>query len=318
MLIYHLGRQRISVAGDNQHCPELGRVRFSSPATILKGADSPAGFDSRPGAQRGTKDHALPAFAACAGLPELRDSWCSTTIRRTIRRASSSISVCQREETSSAPSAREAIRCPPGWTGKGWACHQLAAAARGEYLLFTDADTVHEPAKRSAHASAMPLKQAHRSYLPGPDKSRVHVEREGRDPTRLRAIARARCRTGCCIGSSAASDFARLDVATKSRHSWRGERAICPLPPRRLRKNRRTCGGSRSSGGRCGVGSARGRAYGGGHCASINCDGSRLIRLPDVHVFRGSLGGFHQKSCARLSTNPPRRFGCLASCKRPV
>jgi chlorobactene glucosyltransferase len=34
---------------------------------------------------------------------------------------------------------------PAGWTGKAWACHQLAAAARGSYLLFTDADTVHDP-----------------------------------------------------------------------------------------------------------------------------------------------------------------------------
>ena len=34
---------------------------------------------------------------------------------------------------------------PDGWTGKAWACHQLAAEARGDYLLFTDADTAHEP-----------------------------------------------------------------------------------------------------------------------------------------------------------------------------
>lgn len=34
---------------------------------------------------------------------------------------------------------------PPGWTGKAWACHQLASAAVGEWMLFTDADTVHEP-----------------------------------------------------------------------------------------------------------------------------------------------------------------------------
>jgi chlorobactene glucosyltransferase len=34
---------------------------------------------------------------------------------------------------------------PPGWVGKNWACHQLAQVADGEYLLFTDADTVHEP-----------------------------------------------------------------------------------------------------------------------------------------------------------------------------
>ena len=34
---------------------------------------------------------------------------------------------------------------PQGWTGKNWACHQLAAAAKGDYFLFTDADTVHSP-----------------------------------------------------------------------------------------------------------------------------------------------------------------------------
>lgn len=34
---------------------------------------------------------------------------------------------------------------PRGWTGKCWACHQLAAKATGDYLLFTDADTVHHP-----------------------------------------------------------------------------------------------------------------------------------------------------------------------------
>ncbi len=34
---------------------------------------------------------------------------------------------------------------PPGWIGKSWACHQLANAAAGELLLFTDADTVHHP-----------------------------------------------------------------------------------------------------------------------------------------------------------------------------
>lgn len=34
---------------------------------------------------------------------------------------------------------------PAGWLGKHWACHQLAQAAQGELLLFTDADTWHEP-----------------------------------------------------------------------------------------------------------------------------------------------------------------------------
>jgi chlorobactene glucosyltransferase len=35
---------------------------------------------------------------------------------------------------------------PQGWFGKPWACTQGARAARGDLLLFTDADTVHEPA----------------------------------------------------------------------------------------------------------------------------------------------------------------------------
>ena len=34
---------------------------------------------------------------------------------------------------------------PEGWKGKPWAMHQGAAVARGEWLLFTDADTVHAP-----------------------------------------------------------------------------------------------------------------------------------------------------------------------------
>lgn len=34
---------------------------------------------------------------------------------------------------------------PPGWLGKHFACQQLLDSADGEYLLFTDADTVHAP-----------------------------------------------------------------------------------------------------------------------------------------------------------------------------
>ncbi|MBV8345731.1 MAG: glycosyltransferase [Candidatus Eremiobacteraeota bacterium] len=33
---------------------------------------------------------------------------------------------------------------PPGWVGKPWALAQGARAARGDWLLFTDADTAHE------------------------------------------------------------------------------------------------------------------------------------------------------------------------------
>jgi len=34
---------------------------------------------------------------------------------------------------------------PDGWHGKSWACFQLGRQAKGERLLFTDADTMHEP-----------------------------------------------------------------------------------------------------------------------------------------------------------------------------
>jgi len=39
---------------------------------------------------------------------------------------------------------------PEGWIGKNWACHQLSEAATGEWLLFTDADTVHSAGAVSA------------------------------------------------------------------------------------------------------------------------------------------------------------------------
>lgn len=34
---------------------------------------------------------------------------------------------------------------PEGWAGKPYACHQLSLVAQGDYLLFTDADTLHAP-----------------------------------------------------------------------------------------------------------------------------------------------------------------------------
>lgn len=34
---------------------------------------------------------------------------------------------------------------PAGWNGKSYACHRLAEQAKGEWLLFTDADTQHTP-----------------------------------------------------------------------------------------------------------------------------------------------------------------------------
>jgi chlorobactene glucosyltransferase len=46
---------------------------------------------------------------------------------------------------------------PEGWHGKAWACFQLAREAKGELMLFTDADTFHGPdaLRRSAGALAV-------------------------------------------------------------------------------------------------------------------------------------------------------------------
>jgi chlorobactene glucosyltransferase len=54
---------------------------------------------------------------------------------------------------------------PAGWVGKPWACAQGAAQARGAWLLFTDADSRHEPHAsismlafaRDAHADAITI-----------------------------------------------------------------------------------------------------------------------------------------------------------------
>ncbi|HEV2643032.1 MAG TPA: glycosyltransferase family 2 protein [Candidatus Elarobacter sp.] len=49
---------------------------------------------------------------------------------------------------------------PDGWVGKPWAVAQGERAARGEWLLFTDADTWHAP---HACASALAFARAHRA-----------------------------------------------------------------------------------------------------------------------------------------------------------
>lgn len=49
---------------------------------------------------------------------------------------------------------------PPGWYGKPWACWQGYEAARGELLLFTDADTRHEPALLGHAVGAMLAEEA--------------------------------------------------------------------------------------------------------------------------------------------------------------
>jgi chlorobactene glucosyltransferase len=49
---------------------------------------------------------------------------------------------------------------PDGWAGKNWACHQLAQAATGEVLLFTDADVRWEAGAVRALMAEMQRTQA--------------------------------------------------------------------------------------------------------------------------------------------------------------
>ncbi|MET0741127.1 MAG: glycosyltransferase family 2 protein [Candidatus Nanopelagicales bacterium] len=47
------------------------------------------------------------------------------------------------------------VEPPGGWLGKPWACHQLATQARGDVLVFVDADVVLEPHAVAATVSLM-------------------------------------------------------------------------------------------------------------------------------------------------------------------
>jgi chlorobactene glucosyltransferase len=56
---------------------------------------------------------------------------------------------------------------PEGWAGKPFACYQLAKMARGSWLLFVDADTIHAPHMlRSVLALAQELKPSLLSGFP--------------------------------------------------------------------------------------------------------------------------------------------------------
>lgn len=49
---------------------------------------------------------------------------------------------------------------PAGWLGKNWACHQLAQAATGDWLIFSDADVRWSPGALAALAAEMSRTQA--------------------------------------------------------------------------------------------------------------------------------------------------------------
>src|SRR5579864_2811456 len=63
---------------------------------------------------------------------------------------------------------------PSGWSGKSNACLTGARLAKGKWLLFTDADTVHAPnALASALREAQELGAAMLSFSPGQDTKTI-------------------------------------------------------------------------------------------------------------------------------------------------
>lgn len=107
------------------------------------------------GAQR-TAEHGTRARPRVSLLVPARDE--GETLPRTlptwIAQAADELIVLDDASTDATPrilAAAPGVRVvngaplPPGWSGKNWACHQLAAAARGEVLVFTDADVAWAP-----------------------------------------------------------------------------------------------------------------------------------------------------------------------------
>ena len=72
----------------------------------------------------------------------------------------------------------EGAELPFGWVGKSWACHQGAAKASGNLLLFTDADTYHTPQLLGQAVAGMEDDQAHVLSVVGQQEMRTFWERK--------------------------------------------------------------------------------------------------------------------------------------------
>jgi chlorobactene glucosyltransferase len=63
-------------------------------------------------------------------------------------------------DTSNRVQLLQGAKLAEGWLGKNWACHQLFQAAKGDFLLFTDADTDHGLRALTSAIAAMEQEQA--------------------------------------------------------------------------------------------------------------------------------------------------------------
>ena len=136
---------------------------------------------------------------------------------------------CRRARDFAGPLLRE------GWTGKNNALIAGAKGARGNWLLFTDADTVHLPGSL-ARASAKQKENGPICLSYSPEQI-------------VETFRRARCDAGGLRGTGGAVSAARVRDQSSGNRSR--ERPVHPRPPQRLRGRRRTRRSRHGNTGRC-------------------------------------------------------------------
>ncbi len=101
---------------------------------------------------RNEEDNVLPLVESLKALVGVRTEIIvvdDQSADRTFERASQSGAI-----------AIQAPEKPEGWVGKSWACFQGAQVARGDFILFTDADTRHRPNSLGSALSYLVSKEA--------------------------------------------------------------------------------------------------------------------------------------------------------------
>ncbi len=112
-----------------------------------------------PAARRPTVSLLVPARDERATLPATLPGWLAQGPEEllVLDDASSDGTGAYLDEVALTAPALRVLRgsaLPAGWSGKNWACQQLAAAAKGELLVFTDADVRWEAGALEAVRSA--------------------------------------------------------------------------------------------------------------------------------------------------------------------
>ena len=80
--------------------------------------------------------------------------------------------VLEASESPNGPTLVTGSALPDGWTGKNWACHQLSQHARGDILLFMDADV--RPGNSALRKTAEALNRYHADALSAFPRQLLH------------------------------------------------------------------------------------------------------------------------------------------------